>query len=49
MTSIKIKYIFFVDSVFNDDEGAYLEVVDEMLRRDIRIPWTGFIKPGGLD
>ena len=44
----KTKYIFFVDSVFNDDQGAYLEVVDEMLRRDICIPWTGFIKPGGL-
>jgi lipid biosynthesis B12-binding/radical SAM protein len=42
------KYIFFVDSVFNDDEGAYLDVVDEMLRRDISIPWSGFIKPGGL-
>lgn len=44
----KTKYIFFVDSVFNDDQGAYLEVVDEMVRRDISIPWTGFIKPGGL-
>jgi len=42
------KYIFFVDSVFNDDEGAYLEVLDEMLRRDVCIPWTGFIRPGGL-
>lgn len=44
----KTRYIFFVDSVFNDDEGAYLEVIDEMLRRDVSIPWTGFIKPGGL-
>jgi lipid biosynthesis B12-binding/radical SAM protein len=44
----KTRYIFFVDSVFNDDEGAYLEVIDEMLRRDVAIPWTGFIKPGGL-
>jgi lipid biosynthesis B12-binding/radical SAM protein len=44
----KTKYIFFVDSVFNDDDGAYLEVLDEMLRRDVSIPWTGFIKPGGL-
>ncbi len=44
----KTKYIFFVDSVFNDDEGAYLEVVDEMLRRGVSIPWTGFFKPGGL-
>lgn len=44
----KTKYIFFVDSVFNDDEGAYLEVIDEMVRREVSIPWTGFIKPGGL-
>jgi lipid biosynthesis B12-binding/radical SAM protein len=44
----KTKYIFFVDSVFNDDEGAYLDVVDEMLRRKVNIPWTGFFKPGGL-
>lgn len=44
----KTRYIFFVDSVFNDDQGAYLEVVDEMQRRGVNIPWTGFIKPGGL-
>lgn len=44
----KTKYIFFVDSVFNDDEGAYLEIIDEMLRRNISIPWTAYIKPGGL-
>lgn len=45
----KTKYIFFVDSVFNDDDGAYLEVVDEMLRRDVSIPWTAFFKPRGLN
>ena len=44
----KAKYIFFVDSVFNDDEGAYLEVIEEMIRRNISIPWTGFFKPQGL-
>lgn len=44
----KTKYIFFVDSVFNDDEGAYLEIIDEMLGRNVSIPWTGFFKPGGL-
>jgi lipid biosynthesis B12-binding/radical SAM protein len=41
-------YIFFVDSVFNDDDGVYLAVVDEMLRQNISMPWTAFIKPGGL-
>jgi len=44
----KTRYIFFVDSVFNDEQGAYLEVVDEMLARGVTIPWTAFIKPGGL-
>ncbi len=42
------KYIFFVDSVFNDDEGAYLGLVREMLRRKVKVPWTGFFKPQGL-
>ncbi len=45
----KTKYIFFVDSVFNDDEGAYLEIISEMEKRNITIPWTAFIKPGGLN
>lgn len=43
------KYIFFVDSVFNDDEGAYRDVVDEMIRRKVTIPWTCFLKPKGLN
>jgi lipid biosynthesis B12-binding/radical SAM protein len=44
----KTKYIFFVDSVFNDDEGAYLEVIDEMLRREVSVPWTAYFRPRGL-
>ena len=42
------KYLFFVDSVFNDDQGLYLRVVDEMCRRGVSVPWTAYIKPGGL-
>ena len=45
----KAKYIFFVDSVFNDDEGAYLDLLGEMARRKVSIPWTGFFKPAGLN
>ncbi|MEE9118579.1 MAG: lipid biosynthesis B12-binding/radical SAM protein, partial [Calditrichia bacterium] len=45
----KAKYIFFVDSVFNDDKGAYLGVMEEMIKRKISIPWTGFFKPKGLN
>jgi len=45
----KAEYIFFTDSVFNDDHGHYLDVVREMKRRGVSIPWTAFFKPNGLD
>ena len=45
----KAKYIFFTDSVFNDDEESYLEVVTEMKKRNVYIPWTAFFKPEGLN
>lgn len=45
----RARYIFFVDSVFNDDEGAYLEIIDEMVLRKVNIPWTAFFKPGGMN
>jgi len=40
-------YIFFVDSVFNDSEGNYRELIHEMSRRGINVPWTAFFTPGG--
>ncbi len=43
------KTIFFVDSVFNDEGGEYLNLVREMVRRDTRVPWSGFFRPKGLD
>jgi len=45
----KAKYIFFTDSVFNDDEGNYLKVLKEMRSRRINIPWTAFFKPSKID
>ncbi len=44
----KANYIFFVDSVFNDDDGAYITLLEEMARRNVNVPWTGFFKPKGL-
>ncbi len=44
----KAGYIFFTDSVFNDDDEAYIEVVQEMKKRNINIPWTAFFKPERL-
>ena len=39
------RYIFFVDSVFNDSEGHYRLLIDEMHRRKLTIPWTAFFTP----
>ncbi|MFH1147758.1 MAG: radical SAM protein [Pseudomonadota bacterium] len=47
-TDITPGTFFFVDSVFNDDEGAYLLVLEEMRKRGVKTPWTGFFKPKGL-
>ena len=41
------QYIFFVDSVFNDSQGLYRLVIEEMLRREVKIKWTAFFSPGG--
>lgn len=43
-----IETIFFTDSVFNDNEETYLEMVEELLRREIRISWSAFFHPGGI-
>ncbi len=45
----KAKYIFFTDSVFNDDQENYLKVLEEMRSRRINIPWTAFFKPAKID
>lgn len=39
------KYVFFTDSVFNDNRGRYRDVVAEMQRRKLQVPWTAFFKP----
>ncbi|MDD5600102.1 MAG: cobalamin-dependent protein [Victivallaceae bacterium] len=41
--------IYFVDSVFNDNEGKYLELLELMAKRGIEIPWTAFISPHRLE
>jgi lipid biosynthesis B12-binding/radical SAM protein len=39
------KMLFFTDSVFNDENGFYIELLEEMVKKQISIPWTAFIKP----
>ncbi|MCX5694852.1 MAG: lipid biosynthesis B12-binding/radical SAM protein [Candidatus Omnitrophica bacterium] len=47
-TNFGAKYIFFTDSVFNDEAGNYIKILEEMKKRKINIPWSAFFKPGGL-
>lgn len=39
---------FFTDAVFNDDQGHYLAVVEELLRQDVGLRWCCYIRPQGL-
>jgi lipid biosynthesis B12-binding/radical SAM protein len=36
---------FFTDSVFNDAQGFHLQLVEEIIRRQVRIRWAGFFTP----
>ena len=38
-------FLFFADSVFNDDNRQYLLILEEMARRGISIPWTCYMRP----
>ncbi len=38
-------YYAIADSVFNDLEGHYLGIAEELVRRDIRVPWMAFFRP----
>jgi len=43
-----VSYVFFTDSLFNDDDDAYLEVLGELKRRKLKVAWSAFIKPTGI-
>ncbi len=44
-----VERVFFTDSVFNDPRKEYLALVEEMLRRDLGMGWSGFFRPQNLD
>jgi len=41
-------YIFFTDSVFNDQQGRYLEVAEALIRNGNKTPWCAFFRPAGM-
>ena len=38
-------YISITDSVFNDSHGKYLEIAEEIVRRELKIPWMAYFRP----
>jgi len=38
-------YVAFTDSTFNDARGRYLEIAEELLRRDVKIRFMAFFRP----
>ena len=43
-----VNSFFFTDSVFNDSEGRYLEVAEEILRRELSLRWCCYLRPEGV-
>ncbi len=42
------RYIFFTDSVFNDPDGHYLRIAEELVRVENKMPWCAFFRPQNL-
>jgi radical SAM superfamily enzyme YgiQ (UPF0313 family) len=40
-----IKHFFFVDSVFNYPEKHAFEICNEIIRRNLKIKWSAYIRP----
>lgn len=40
-----IHEFFFTDSVFNDSSGYHLELVEEILRQEVKVRWGAFFTP----
>lgn len=46
--SVNFKEIFFVDSVFNDNQGNWLNFVEAMASAGVSVPWTAFFQPENI-
>ena len=43
--SFATKYFFIVDSVFNHSEKHVLDICNELVRRNVRIKWSAYLRP----
>ncbi|MBU1568893.1 MAG: cobalamin-dependent protein [Proteobacteria bacterium] len=42
------RYIFFTDAVFNDPHDHYLQIAEELIRKENTTPWCAFFRPQNL-
>ena len=47
-TDLGVDNFFFTDAVFNDSDGHYLQLVEEILRREKTFRWSCYIRPQGI-
>ena len=45
ITKYDADYYTITDSVFNDGAGKYLSIAEELVRRNINVPWMCFLRP----
>lgn len=45
----QVDTVFFADSVFNDPAGHYLDLVETLARRELRMKWAAYFSPKGMD
>ncbi|PLX73297.1 MAG: B12-binding domain-containing radical SAM protein [Desulfuromonas sp.] len=43
-----VERVFFTDSVFNDPQGKYLDLCEEIIRQDVGIEWSAYFRPQGF-
>jgi lipid biosynthesis B12-binding/radical SAM protein len=43
-----VDQLFFTDSIFNDPQGHYLEVAEELLRQELKLQWSAYFRPQGF-
>lgn len=40
---------YFTDSIFNDPDDKYLELLEAMVKHEISVPWSAFFTPADFD
>jgi lipid biosynthesis B12-binding/radical SAM protein len=43
-----VDHLFFTDSVFNDEEGHFLRVAEEIIRRSLDVRFSCYMRPQGI-